>query len=63
MLQERTEMNTAETGASEDNAFAMAQRQLDDCAARLRLEPSIHAILRKPARELTVTRLPLTARW
>jgi glutamate dehydrogenase (NAD(P)+) len=33
----------------------MAQRQLDDCARLLNLDPSIHAILREPMRELHVS--------
>jgi glutamate dehydrogenase (NAD(P)+) len=38
-----------------ENPFHMAQRQLDDCAQRLHLDPSVHAILREPMRELHVT--------
>ncbi len=38
-----------------ENPFHMAQRQLDDCARLLNLDPSIHAILREPMRELHVS--------
>jgi len=37
------------------NPFEVAQRQLDECAKILRLDPDIHAILRVPARELHVS--------
>jgi len=37
------------------NLFEVAQRQLDECAKILRLDPDIHAILRVPARELHVS--------
>jgi glutamate dehydrogenase (NAD(P)+) len=37
-----------------ENPFHMAQRQLDDCARLLNLDPSVHAILREPMRELHV---------
>ena len=36
------------------NPFEIAQKQLDDCAHILDLEPDIHAILRVPMRELHV---------
>jgi glutamate dehydrogenase (NAD(P)+) len=37
------------------NAFEVAQQQLDDCAKLLKLEPSVHKILRFPIREIHVT--------
>ncbi len=37
------------------NPFEMAQRQLDEAAKILKLEPGIHALLREPLRELHVT--------
>ena len=37
------------------NPFEVAQRQLDECAAILNLDPSVHAILRIPMRELHVS--------
>lgn len=37
------------------NPFAMAQAQLDAAAELLQLEPSIHALLREPLREMQVT--------
>ena len=40
------------------NPFAMAQAQLDQAAAILQLDPSLHAFLREPMRELHVT-IPL----
>ena len=40
------------------NLFEVAQRQLDECAKILKLDPDIHAILRVPARELKVS-LPI----
>ena len=43
---------------SENNPFAIAQRQLDEAAALLGLDPATHAFLREPMRELTVT-IPL----
>ena len=36
------------------NPFEIAQRQLDDCARILDLDPSIHAILRQPMREMHI---------
>jgi len=36
------------------NPFEIAQRQLDDCARLLDLDPGIHAILRQPMREMHV---------
>ena len=43
---------------SENNPFAIAQRQFDEAAAMLGLDPATHALLREPMRELTVT-IPL----
>ncbi len=40
---------------SENNPFLIAQRQLDEAAAILGLDPATHALLREPMRELTVT--------
>jgi glutamate dehydrogenase (NAD(P)+) len=37
------------------NPFEIAQRQLDEAAEILKLEPGIHALLREPLRELHVT--------
>ncbi len=37
------------------NPFAMAQAQLDAAAELLQLDPSIHALLREPLREMQVT--------
>lgn len=37
------------------NPFKIAQQQLDEAAAILKLEPGIHALLREPMRELHVT--------
>jgi glutamate dehydrogenase (NAD(P)+) len=37
------------------NPFEIAQRQLDEAAKVLKLEPGIHALLREPLRELHVT--------
>ena len=37
------------------NPFKIAQQQLDEAAAILKLEPGIHALLREPRRELHVT--------
>jgi glutamate dehydrogenase (NAD(P)+) len=39
---------------SENNPFIIAQRQLDEAAAILGLDPATHAFLREPMRELTV---------
>jgi len=36
------------------NPFVIAQRQLDDCARLLNLDPNVHAILRQPQREMKV---------
>lgn len=46
-------MATVQT--EELNPFAIAQEQLDEAAEILRLEPSVHALLREPLRELHVT--------
>ncbi|MDX9820769.1 MAG: Glu/Leu/Phe/Val dehydrogenase [Syntrophales bacterium] len=37
------------------NPFAVAQKQLDDCAKILNLEPGVQAILRVPSRELHIS--------
>ncbi|MCD6219721.1 Glu/Leu/Phe/Val dehydrogenase, partial [Candidatus Calescamantes bacterium] len=37
------------------NPFEVAQRQLDECARILKLDPDVHAILRLPMRELHVS--------
>ena len=36
------------------NPFAIAQAQLDEAAAILKLEPGVHALLREPIREIHV---------
>lgn len=43
---------------SDNNPFTMAQRQLDEAAAMLGLDPATHTLLREPMRELSVT-IPL----
>lgn len=40
---------------SGNNSFTIAQRQLDEAAAILGLDPATHALLREPLRELTVS--------
>ncbi|GIK38852.1 MAG: glutamate dehydrogenase [Chloroflexota bacterium] len=40
---------------SENNPFEIAQRQLDEAAAILGLDPATHTLLREPLRELTVS--------
>lgn len=40
---------------AEVNPFEVAQRQLDECAKILKLDPNVHAILRVPMRELLVS--------
>ena len=40
---------------TELNPFEVAQRQLDECAKILKLDPDVHAILRVPMRELHVS--------
>jgi glutamate dehydrogenase (NAD(P)+) len=40
---------------TENNPFAIAQRQFDEAAALLGLDPATHALLREPMREITVT--------
>jgi glutamate dehydrogenase (NAD(P)+) len=40
---------------TKENPFEMAQKQLDDCAAILKLDPSAHEILRHPMREFHVS--------
>ena len=37
------------------NPFETAQKQLDNCAKIMNLDPAVHALLREPARELWVT--------
>lgn len=43
---------------TDNNPFAIAQRQLDEASAMLGLDPATHALLREPMRELIVT-IPL----
>jgi len=40
---------------SDNNPFVIAQRQLDEAAAILDLDPATHALLREPLRELIVS--------
>ena len=40
---------------SDNNPFVIAQRQLDEAAVILGLDPATHALLREPLRELTVS--------
>jgi glutamate dehydrogenase (NAD(P)+) len=40
---------------TKSNPFDIAQRQLDECAKILKLDPNVHAILRVPMRELHVS--------
>lgn len=47
--------NSPSTVIPEYNPFAIAQAQLDEAAHLLQLDPSIHAVLREPLRELHVT--------
>ncbi len=42
-------------GNEKPNPFAMAQQQLDQAAAILKLDPGIHALLRVPMREMHVS--------
>jgi len=37
------------------NPFEISQRQLDECAKILKLDPNVHAILRVPMREISVS--------
>jgi glutamate dehydrogenase (NAD(P)+) len=47
--------NGAEPGQGvEENSFSIAQRQLDNVARLINLNPDVHAALRLPKRELTV---------
>lgn len=46
---------SANGGGSPPNPFEIAQRQLDEAAAVLKLDPAIHELLRWPIRELHVT--------
>ncbi len=41
--------------AAKANPFEIAQAQLDKAAAKLGLDPAIHAVLREPLRELHVS--------
>src|SRR5882724_7772736 len=43
-----------EVGRSSESPFAIAQAQFETAADRLRLNPSVRAVLREPRRELTV---------
>jgi glutamate dehydrogenase (NAD(P)+) len=43
------------SSASESNPFRITQRQLDQAAAILKLDPAIHELLRWPLREMHVT--------
>ncbi len=43
------------SGTGEHNPFLIAQRQLDEAAAIMKLDPAIHDLLRWPMRELHVT--------
>jgi len=51
-------VQTAAGKAAKQNPFQIAQAQLDKAAAKLRLDPAIHAILREPMREIHFT-LPI----
>jgi glutamate dehydrogenase (NAD(P)+) len=42
------------TSHEEESSFSIAQQQLDNVARLIDLEPSVHAVLRSPKRELTV---------
>jgi len=42
------------TGKESLNPFEISQRQLDSAAAKLRLDPQVHALLREPMRTLEV---------
>lgn len=46
---------TKQSVAAQANPFEIAQMQLDKAAAKLRLDPAIHAVLREPLRELHVS--------
>ncbi|MCE5322941.1 Glu/Leu/Phe/Val dehydrogenase [bacterium] len=46
---------TKQSVAVQANPFETAQTQLDKAAAKLRLDPAIHAVLREPLRELHVS--------
>jgi glutamate dehydrogenase (NAD(P)+) len=46
---------TKQSVAVQANPFEIAQVQLDKAAAKLRLDPAIHAVLREPLRELHVS--------
>ncbi|HEX5322578.1 MAG TPA: Glu/Leu/Phe/Val dehydrogenase [Capsulimonadaceae bacterium] len=49
----------ASNGHEEMNSFKIAQTQLDAVADMIHLDPCVHAVLREPKRELTVT-FPVT---
>ncbi|MCE5199548.1 MAG: Glu/Leu/Phe/Val dehydrogenase [Armatimonadota bacterium] len=46
---------TKQSVADKANPFEIAQAQLDKAAAKLGLDPAVHAVLREPLRELHVT--------
>ncbi len=48
-------MDTTKSKTKAFNPFEMAQRQLDEAAALLQLDPAVHELLRWPLRELHVT--------
>jgi len=56
---DKNEISQPDTSQKNDiaklNPFDVAQQQLDTCAKLLRLEPSVHKILRVPIREIHVT--------
>jgi hypothetical protein len=54
----RASTPVAPGGEDTYNPFAIAQSQLDEAAEILQLDPSIHALLREPLRELHVS-LPI----
>ncbi len=47
-------LTTVAERAEETNPFQIAQKQLENVAGLLGLDPNVHAILRQPKRELTV---------
>lgn len=46
---------TKQSVAVKANPFEIAQAQLDKAAAKLRLDPAVHAVLREPLREMHVS--------
>jgi len=48
-------MSLADSQAQRPNPFSIAQQQLDEAAAILKLHPAVHELLRWPVRELHVT--------